>query len=113
MEAEESLFATIPSDIIDFTMREALPMGSMTIRDIPDDVMRRLEERATTFGRSREAEVRTILADSVAPARDWSAFEAAADMLRKRFAGRVFNNSVDDLADIRAERYGVPPQESE
>lgn len=86
-------------------------MGSMTIRDIPDDVMRRLEERATTFGRSREAEVRAILAESVAPAPDWSAFEAALDMLRERFAGRVFNDSVDDLAEMRAERYGLPPQE--
>lgn len=86
-------------------------MGSMTIRDIPDDVIRRLEERATSAGHSREAEVRTILADSVAPAPDWSAFEGAVALLRDRFAGRLFNNSAEDLAAARAGRYDSPPSE--
>jgi len=73
-------------------------MGSMTIRDIPDDVIRRLEERAASTGRSREAEVRAILAESVTPAKDWAAFESARELLRPQLAGRTFGNSVDDLA---------------
>ncbi|WP_448206871.1 FitA-like ribbon-helix-helix domain-containing protein [Azospirillum sp. sgz302134] len=85
----------------------------MTIRDIPDEVIRRLEERATSTGQSCEAEARKILADSLTPEQEWAAFEAAVGLLREGFAGRRFNNSVDDLSDIRADRYGRPEGQPE
>jgi plasmid stability protein len=40
-------------------------MASNTIRDIDDDLKRRLEERAAAHGRSVEAEARGILEDAL------------------------------------------------
>lgn len=45
-------------------------MASLTVRDLDDEVKRRLRLRAAHHGRSMEAEVRAILADSVSTARD-------------------------------------------
>lgn len=41
-------------------------MASLTVRDLDDDVKRKLRLRAAHHGRSMEAEVRSILADAVA-----------------------------------------------
>ena len=40
-------------------------MASLTVRDLDDEVKRRLRLRAAHHGRSMEAEVRHILADAV------------------------------------------------
>ena len=41
-------------------------MATITVRDLPDDIQRRLKERAATNNRSMEAEARAILSDAVA-----------------------------------------------
>ncbi|WP_407696484.1 FitA-like ribbon-helix-helix domain-containing protein [Sphingomonas abietis] len=43
--------------------RDAMP--TMTIRDVPDDLLRSLKDLATAHGRSVQAEVRIILAAAV------------------------------------------------
>ncbi|MFI2105430.1 FitA-like ribbon-helix-helix domain-containing protein [Isoptericola sp. NPDC019693] len=40
-------------------------MSTITVRDLDDEVRRRLRVRAATAGRSMEAEIRLILADAV------------------------------------------------
>ncbi|TDR94799.1 FitA-like ribbon-helix-helix domain-containing protein [Enterovirga rhinocerotis] len=42
-------------------------MGSVTIRRLSDEVLRRLESRAARSGRSTEAEIRLILEAAVRP----------------------------------------------
>nr|WP_315255145.1 plasmid stabilization protein [uncultured Duganella sp.] len=42
-------------------------MAMLTIRNLPDDVHRAVRARAARHGRSREAEVREILAAAVTP----------------------------------------------
>ncbi|WP_197517512.1 FitA-like ribbon-helix-helix domain-containing protein [Microbacterium karelineae] len=49
-------------------------MSTITVRNLPDDVVARLKARAAQQGRSMEAEARRVLADSVSP----SGIEAAA-----------------------------------
>lgn len=47
-------------------------MGTLTIRNVDDDVHARLRERAARHGRSVEAEVRGILSEAVqAPTRNF------------------------------------------
>jgi plasmid stability protein len=41
-------------------------MATITVRDLPDDVQRRLKQRAASNDRSMEAEVRSILSSAVA-----------------------------------------------
>ena len=41
-------------------------MATITVRDLPDGVQRRLKQRAAANGRSMEAEVRAILSAAVA-----------------------------------------------
>ncbi len=41
-------------------------MATITVRDLPDDVQRRLKQRAAANDRSMEAEVRAILSAAVA-----------------------------------------------
>ncbi len=42
-------------------------MATLTVRNVPDEVHRALRVRAALRGRSTEAEVRTILAETVLP----------------------------------------------
>lgn len=43
-------------------------MGTLTVRNLPDEVHRALRVRAAMHGRSTEAEVRAILENAVKPA---------------------------------------------
>lgn len=45
-------------------------MAVLTIRNLPDEVHRALRTRAAQHGRSTEAEVRLILAETVMPDKD-------------------------------------------
>lgn len=83
-------------------------MATLLVRNIPDDVVRRLDQRAAVAGRSREAEIRTILTESTQRAGEWGSFIAAAEFARKRLPARPLTNSVADLAAARAERTGEP-----
>lgn len=71
----------------------------MTIRNIDQDVYRRLKERARTARRSLEAEVRVILDQAALPDRTGVALRAAA--MRARLARRYRG---DATAAIRADR---------
>lgn len=53
-------------------------MGTLTIRDLDDDVKARLRVRAAHHGRSMEAEAREILAAAVADPTDTTAGPARA-----------------------------------
>jgi len=81
-------------------------MTTMTIRNLPDAVQRRLRVRAAKHGRSMEAEVRQIIADAVAddqPA-DWStALESLRDKIRAFHGGQMPTGVVDDFIAERRE----------
>jgi antitoxin FitA len=55
-------------------------MAKITVRDVPDEVLARLRERARDRGRSMEQEIREILAESAA---DWSEAMDGVRELRK------------------------------
>ena len=59
-------------------------MAQLIVRNLDDDVKRRLQERARRHGRSAEAEVREILRDAVRPARQEAA--PLGTRLSRRFA---------------------------
>lgn len=54
-------------------------MATITVRDLDDEVQRRLKQRAAAHNRSMEAEARSILSDAVADtfAQDWLRVAAA------------------------------------
>ncbi len=60
-------------------------MAAISVRDLDEDVAARLKVRAARHGRSMEAEVRTILTDTVATGEDDRPNLAQA--LRERMAG--------------------------
>lgn len=68
-------------------------MGSMTVRNLPDEIHDELRHRALKNGRSVEAEVRTILEHAVTVA-NASGF---GQRLRKRFA----DDTGDELSALR------------
>jgi len=74
-------------------------MRQLTVRNIDEQVYRRLKERAHVARRSLEAEVRAILDQAVAPNR--SEVARRAEAFRGRLAGRYRGNVT---ADIRADR---------
>ena len=59
-------------------------MAAISVRDLDEDVAARLKVRAARHGRSMEAEVRTILTDSLATDEDDRPNLAQA--IRERFA---------------------------
>jgi len=48
------------------SLQEGLPMATMTIRNLDDEVKRRLRLQAAQHGRSMEEEARAILRDALA-----------------------------------------------
>lgn len=67
---------------------EMTKMADFLIRDLGEDVMRRLQSRAKQNGRSVQAEIQEILTRSVKMTREETA--ARAEELRTKFAGRDF-----------------------
>jgi plasmid stability protein len=79
-------------------------MAQLIVRNLEDDVKRRLQARARRHGRSTEEEVRDILRHAV---RDEGAPKPG---LGSRIAARFAGHGVDlDLADLR----GQPPRAAE
>ncbi len=76
---------------------------SLTVRNVDDEVFQRLKVRAARHGRSAEAEVRSILAQSVAnePRED---FWTIAERLRAATKGRKQTPSEDLIRAMRDER---------
>jgi plasmid stability protein len=62
--------------------------GSLSIRNLDDDIIRRLKRRAARHGRSAEAEVRDIISQALEAEADIDFDRLAAD-LRKLTAARA------------------------
>jgi plasmid stability protein len=78
-------------------------MAKLLVRDVPDEVLVRLKDRARANGRSAEAEHREILRQALSG--DTGArFEELAAQLRALTAGRRQTPSEDLLRELRDER---------
>ena len=75
-------------------------MAQLTVRNIPDNLVRALRVRAANNGRSAEAEHRLILAEVLKPQK--LDFWAEADRLRKE-TPKQKTNSTDLLRAMRDE----------
>lgn len=78
-------------------------MASLHVRNIPDDIVRKLKIRAARHGRSTEAEHREILREAVS-GEHGDAFEELAARLRKLTEGRELTPSEDLVREGRDER---------
>ena len=74
-------------------------MGQLLLRDVADDLIRRLKERAAAHGRSTEAEHRAILERALRAGCD--SFTERAGHWRRVTAGR---EATDSAELIRADR---------
>jgi antitoxin FitA len=74
-------------------------MAQLLVRNLDEDLVRRLKLRAAAAGRSAEAEHRMILEQALKP--DIAAFRERARQLRERTKGR---GSVESWEIIRADR---------
>ena len=87
---------------------KGLVMATLTVRNLDDDVVRRLRIRAAEHGRSAEAEHREILRLALIGDDDRKAErQRVADSLaefRRRTAGRGSPSSAQLLHEARAER---------
>ena len=72
-------------------------MTQLTVRNVNDQVVRALKQRAAAHGRSAEAEHRELLRNALLPGE--RAFVARARALRQRL-----RSSVDSSVSIRADR---------
>jgi plasmid stability protein len=72
-------------------------MAQLVVRDLEEEVKRRLQRRAKRHGRSTEAEVREIL--SAAVATDGPTPTPLGTRLAARFAGIGLDNPIAELRD--------------
>jgi antitoxin FitA len=82
-------------------------MATLTVRNLEDDVVRRLRVRAAEHGRSAEAEHREILRAALADDDRLAARQQAAERLadfRRRTGGRGSAAATELLAESRAGR---------
>lgn len=63
-------------------------MGQILIRGIPEDDMNALRERAERLGRSREQEVRLLIARAADEERGWQEHVSRSEEWRERLARR-------------------------
>lgn len=85
-------------------------MATLTVRNLDEDLVRRLRVRAAEHGRSAEAEHREILRVSLVGDEQHAAREQAASRLaefRRRTAGRGSPSSADLLDEARRGRMEV------
>lgn len=77
-------------------------MGQLLVRNIPDDLVTALKERAAKHGRSAEAEHRAILEETLkASAKD---FWEKARQSRERTRGMNLGDSTDIIREWRDRR---------
>lgn len=77
-------------------------MPQLLVRDVPRDIVEALKRRASSHGRSAEAEHRAILEAALRAGRD--AFRARASRLRDETAGRIVGESADLIREDRERR---------
>lgn len=72
-------------------------MASVTVRNLPEGVRKRLRQRAARAGHSMEAEIRKILTDaSLAEEREASS-QGLREWVERLYRGRKPKGVVDDL----------------
>ena len=74
-------------------------MGQILVRDLNDDVIERLKDRARNDGRSLQSEVKIILEQAARA--DVQAARKLANDIRKRFKGRKLTDSADLIREDR------------
>lgn len=79
-------------------------MAVLTVRNVPDEVVRALRARAARNGRSAEAEVRAILSAALVPSQRPRLGDALVAL------GRELDLSEDDVAFVEALRDATPPE---
>jgi len=77
-------------------------MAQLLVRDVPQDVVEALKQRAKEHGRSAEAEHRAILEEALRAGR--SGFWERAAKLRAETRGRISTDSTDLIRQDRDER---------
>lgn len=70
-------------------------MGQLLVRDLDDEIIRRLKQRAALHGRSMEAEHRAILEQAVSPSATSLAEEA------RRLQAEIAGDGMDSAEMIR------------
>jgi plasmid stability protein len=83
------------------------PMATLTVRNLDDDIVRRLRIRAAEHGRSAEAEHRALLQEALVGDEQPPAHVQAAERLaefRRRTAGRGSSPASELLEQSRAAR---------
>jgi plasmid stability protein len=82
-------------------------LATLTVRNLDDEVVKRLRVRAAEHGRSAEAEHRDILRDALIVSGRQSTRDLAAERLaefRRRMAGRGSPSTTDLLDEARSSR---------
>jgi len=77
-------------------------MPQLLVRNVPRDIVEALKRRASSHGRSAEAEHRAILEQALAEGRD--GFWERAKELRRQTAGRITGDSADLIRQDRDSR---------
>jgi plasmid stability protein len=79
-------------------------MTDVLVRNVPEDILDRLKQRADEHHRSLQGELLTILEEAARARLSPDEHLRLADELRERLArsGRVFRDSVEDLREDRA-----------
>jgi len=77
-------------------------MPQLLVRNVPLDVVQALKRRAAEHGRSAEAELRSLLEETLCPGR--AGFWEKAAKLREETRGRFLTNSTDLIRQDRDER---------
>lgn len=82
-------------------------MATLTVRNLEEDIVRRLRVQAAEHGRSAEAEHREILRAALTSGGPLTARQEAAERLadfRRRTAGRILASTAELLEESRAGR---------
>jgi plasmid stability protein len=79
-------------------------MAQLLVRDISDELVRALKQRAAANGRSAEAEHRALLSEALTPPRDLDTLREAMRRAREETRGVVHTPSEVLLREEREER---------
>jgi plasmid stability protein len=80
-------------------------MAQILVRDLEEEVVKKLKKRARLNGRSLQAEVRLILeSEAYAPKVDMETARALALKLQKKFKKKAFPDSVKLIREDRDSR---------
>jgi plasmid stability protein len=72
-------------------------VGTLNIRNLPDEVQAALRVRAAKAGRSMEAEARAILTEACLPAKPKATARSLMDWVDALYQGRKPEHVVDEL----------------